>query len=100
MATTAAEISGIDSDSNTPLVVDPPSRNSITFRTLRSRGYAVFRSNVLPFYYPLFERGSRTEGSAQSVAAPHRSDHATRALNLLVGALGLLLTAPLFLLIA
>jgi lipopolysaccharide/colanic/teichoic acid biosynthesis glycosyltransferase len=100
MATTAAEISGIDSDSNTPLVVDPPSRNSITFRTLRLRGHAVFRSNVLPFYYPLFERGSRTEGSARSVAAPHGSDHATRVLNLLVGVLGLLLTAPLFLLIA
>ncbi|MBC7788379.1 MAG: sugar transferase [Anaerolineae bacterium] len=100
MATTAAEVSGIDSDSDTPLVVDPSSRNSITFRKLRSRSHALFRSNVLPFYYPLFERGSRTEGPSQSIVAPHGSDRATRALNIIVGVVGLLLTTPLFLLIA
>lgn len=100
MATTAAEVSGIDSDSDTPLVVDPSSRNSLTFRKLRSRGHAVFRSNELPFFYPLFERGGPTEAPSQSIAAPHGSDSATRVLNIVVGVIGLLLTAPLFVLIA
>ena len=100
MATTAAEVSGIDSDRDTPLVVDASVANSITFRKLRSRGHAVFRSNVLPFYYPLFERGARTEPDGESIKAPHGSDRATRALNIAVGVIGLLLTAPLFVLIA
>ena len=100
MATTAAEVSGIDSDRDTPLVVDPSASNSITFRKLRSRSHAVFQSNVLPFYYPLFERGARTEPRDETVAAPHGSDRATRALNITIGVVGLLLTTPLLILIA
>ena len=94
MATTAAEVSGPDTE-----YVEAHSPKTTRLQALRLRNRAVFHSNVLSFYHPLFDVGSR-QGQSSAIATPLGTDRPTRVLNIIVAALGLLITAPLFLLIA
>jgi lipopolysaccharide/colanic/teichoic acid biosynthesis glycosyltransferase len=101
MTTPATEVTGSDID-----YVEPPVHKTTTppAPPARLRKRPVFHSTVLPFYRrpfyrPLFEVDAREEQGSTN-AAPHGSDRATRALNIVVAIFGLLVTAPLFILIA
>ncbi|MDQ6768387.1 MAG: sugar transferase [Gemmatimonadota bacterium] len=94
MATTAAEVTGSDTE-----FVGTDSPKTTPLRALRLRGRATFRLNVQPLYHAVFEGGSY-EGQSATVGSPVGPERATRALNIFVAALGLLIAAPLFLLVA
>jgi lipopolysaccharide/colanic/teichoic acid biosynthesis glycosyltransferase len=107
MATTAAEVRPPDPEY-------PDLLHKSTHAGLhRPRKGGVFHSTVLPFYGPLFELEvpipvglevpvSAPAPSTQAYSLPRASgtDLPTRLLNITVAALGLLLTAPLFVVIA
>jgi lipopolysaccharide/colanic/teichoic acid biosynthesis glycosyltransferase len=95
MATTAAEVSAPDTE-----YVETLSPTTTRFRALRLRNHAVFRSNVLPFYHPLFEAGTEKAATPPSAAVAQGTDRATRVVNIVVASLGLILAAPLFVIIA
>jgi lipopolysaccharide/colanic/teichoic acid biosynthesis glycosyltransferase len=94
MPTTAAEVSGPDTK-----YVETKSRKTTRLRALRLRDGAIFRTNVLPFYDASCEIGS-DKGQSTIVGTLLGTDRTTRVLNIFVAALGLLIAAPLFLLIA
>jgi lipopolysaccharide/colanic/teichoic acid biosynthesis glycosyltransferase len=87
MASTAADISVIDTD-----YTGSPPRRSV--RPLRFRRAAATYSNVLTFEAALHA------GFVSSNSTPAGSDTTTRILNIAVAAVALLITAPLFLIIA
>jgi lipopolysaccharide/colanic/teichoic acid biosynthesis glycosyltransferase len=95
MATTAAEVSAPDTE-----YVETLSPRTTRLRALRLRNHAVFRSNVLPFYHPLFESGTKEAESQPSAAVAQGTDRVTRVVNIVVATLGLILAAPLFVIIA
>jgi lipopolysaccharide/colanic/teichoic acid biosynthesis glycosyltransferase len=97
MATTATEISipGTEYDGR-------PVRRStflFRFRTLRPGNHSAISSNAQPVYAPfLLSEAAREHLSI--VAAPKRDDEISHFLNITVAAVGILLAAPLFVLIA
>lgn len=95
MATTAAEVSVLETEYGGSQLRDRARR----VRALRLRSLNLSGSNVLPFYPPVSVVGFPQE-HAWSNAIPEGNDRATRILNLAVAALGLVIAAPLFLLIA
>jgi lipopolysaccharide/colanic/teichoic acid biosynthesis glycosyltransferase len=99
MATTAAEVTGPDTE-----YVETNFPKKSRLRVLRLRGRAAFRPNVVPLSHPLFEvesyKGHSTSAGTTTAGTLLGTDRATRALNFFVAALGLLIAAPLFLLIA
>lgn len=94
MPTTAAEVSGPDTK-----YVETKSPKTTRLRALRLRDGAIFRTNVLPFHDVFCEIGSY-KGQSTTVGTLLGTDRTTRVLNIFVAALGLLIAAPLFLLIA
>ncbi|MDQ6770717.1 MAG: sugar transferase, partial [Gemmatimonadota bacterium] len=94
MATTAAEVTGSDTEF---VGIDSPKTTPL--RALRLRGRATFRMNVAPLYHSVFEGGSY-KGQSTTVGARLGAERTTRALNIFVAALGLLIAAPVFLLVA
>lgn len=93
MATTAAEISGLD-----PEYDGSPVRSS----TLRLRALpsgSVVGSSVLPLY-PTFPLSDGSGEYVSSVEAPRPDDEISHFINIVVAAMGFLLAAPLFLLVA
>jgi lipopolysaccharide/colanic/teichoic acid biosynthesis glycosyltransferase len=107
MATTAAEVRSPDPEYQDLL------HNSTHAGLHRPRKGGALHSTVLPFYGPLFELEvpipvelevpvSVPAPSTQAYSLPRASgtDLPTRLLNITVAALGLLLTAPLFVVIA
>lgn len=94
MATTAAEVTGPDTE-----YVETNSPKKTRLRAFRLRDRATFRPNVLPLPEALFEVGSH-KGQSTTAGTLLGTERATRALNMFVAALGLLVAAPLFLLIA
>jgi lipopolysaccharide/colanic/teichoic acid biosynthesis glycosyltransferase len=95
MATTAAEVSAPDIE-----YVETLSPRTTRLRALRLRNHAIFRSNVLPFYHPLFETGTQEAEGQPSAAVAQGTDRVTRVVNIVVASLGLILAAPLFVIIA
>jgi lipopolysaccharide/colanic/teichoic acid biosynthesis glycosyltransferase len=106
MATTAAEVS-----SPNPDYTNNNSPKSTRFGFRRAERSGSFRSTIFPLYGPLFELDTPTPlelevpvpaASREAYARPlaNGADLATRALNITVAALGLLLAAPLFVAIA
>ena len=95
MATTAVEISVPDTD----YIGSPGTRRAPRYRTLRFARSAALHSNVLRFNHPMFQGWVR-ELRLSSGATSNASDEATRALNIAVAAIALVIAAPLFLLIA
>jgi lipopolysaccharide/colanic/teichoic acid biosynthesis glycosyltransferase len=94
MATTATEIT----DSDTPCV-EPNSAKTTRLRALRLRDRVTDRTNVIPLTRAFLELASY-KGETASVGPPLGTERATRALNIFVAALGLLIAVPLFLLIS
>ena len=105
MATTAAEVSSPDPDFRDISHIPP----HIGFR--RSRKGGSFHSNILPLYGPLFElevpRALEIEvpvpaptQNAYTDARASGTDLPTRLLNIAVASIGLLIAAPLFVVIA
>jgi lipopolysaccharide/colanic/teichoic acid biosynthesis glycosyltransferase len=95
MAPTAAEISVLD-----PEYDGIPVRGSeLRLRTLPSGSRGVVSSNALPLSSP-FPLSEGPRDYVSSVAAPRPDDEISHFLNIAVAAMGLLLAAPLFLLIA
>lgn len=94
MATTAAEVTASDTER---VETSPP--KTTRGRTLRSRDLATFRTSFAPLYQAVFEVRLYKRQST-TVGGPIETERATRALNIFVAALGLLVTSPLFLLIA
>ena len=95
MATTAAEISVQDANYDAPLVV----RSTPRYRTLRLTRRDVFTSTVVPFTTPLLEAWGRQE-RVSSGTRPAGAHATTRALNVTVAAIALVIAAPVFLLVA
>jgi lipopolysaccharide/colanic/teichoic acid biosynthesis glycosyltransferase len=94
MATTVAEISVLD----TEYAGTSPARPSVLrLRTRRPSTRTVITSNILQFY-PAMPLGAVRE-RVSSIATAWGSDTTMRVLNVAVAAIGLLITAPLFLLI-
>lgn len=94
MATTAAQVTGPDTE-----YVETKSAKTIRLRPLWLRDRTSFRTNTPPVYHALFEAGAY-EAQSTSVGIPAGRERATRALNIFVAALGLLIAAPVLLLIA
>jgi lipopolysaccharide/colanic/teichoic acid biosynthesis glycosyltransferase len=90
MATQATELT--DSDVG---YVGPNPPKTTPPRASRLRDRLTFRTNVIPLYHALFEPAAYG-GPSTSVS----TDRATRALNIFIAAVGLVLAMPLFLLIA
>jgi len=90
MATTATELTDSDAE-----YVAPNSLKTTRLGAWRLRDRLTLRTNALPFYQAVFE-----VASYRWLGAAVRTDRATRALNIFVAALGLLIALPLFLLIA
>ncbi|HEY5022670.1 MAG TPA: sugar transferase [Gemmatimonadaceae bacterium] len=94
MATTAAEVTGPDTE-----YVETNSPKKTRLRAFRLRDRATFRPNALPLSHASFEVGSY-KGQSTTAGTLLGTERATRALNVFVAALGLLIAAPLLLLIA
>lgn len=95
MATTAAEISVLDPEYNG----EPAPRGRLRLRTLRPSNRNATSSGVLRFYPQIF-LGETSREHVSSVAARSADHQTARFLNVAVAVVGLLLAAPLFLLIA
>lgn len=94
MATTAAEISTLETEYPGGQIPDRAQRaRPLRFRILSDS------ANVLRFYPPV-PVVDYPEERARSYAIPNGDERTTRILNVAVAALGLLIAAPLFLLIA
>jgi len=93
MATTAAEISGLDTEYD-----GRPVRSS-TLRLRALPSSSVAGSSVLPLS-PTFPLSDGPREYVSSVAAPRPDDELSHFLNITVAAVGLLLAAPLLLLVA
>lgn len=94
MATTAAQVTGPDTE-----YVETNSAQTTRLRPWRLKDRATFRTNAHRAYHALFETGSG-EGQITTAGTTLGKERVTRALNILVAGLGLLITAPLLLLIA
>lgn len=95
MATTATEISVQDANYDATLVA----RSAPRYRALRLARRDVFTSTVLPFTAPLLEAWGRQE-RVSSGTRPAGAHATTRALNVAVAAIALIIAAPVFLLVA
>jgi len=93
MATTAAEISGLDTEYDGR----PVRSSTLRLGALPSSGVAG--SSVLPLS-PTFRLSDGSREYVSSVAAPRPDDELSHFLNITVAAVGLLLAAPLLLLVA
>jgi lipopolysaccharide/colanic/teichoic acid biosynthesis glycosyltransferase len=94
MATTAVEINAPETEYDDP---NPGRASALRFRALRLGTRIVMTSNILPFYPEMARRAVGLRVS--SIATAWGADTTTRVLNVAVAAIGLLITAPLFLLI-
>jgi lipopolysaccharide/colanic/teichoic acid biosynthesis glycosyltransferase len=94
MATTAVEINDPDAEYDG---TSPARASALRLRALRPGTRIAIASNVLPFYPAMRLRAVRERVS--SFATASGSDMTTRILNVAVAAIGLLIAAPLFLLI-
>ncbi|MDQ6770250.1 MAG: sugar transferase [Gemmatimonadota bacterium] len=94
MATTAAQVTGPDTE-----YVETTSAHTTRLLPWRLKGRATFRTSAPQVYHALFEAQSY-EGESTTAEASLEKESATRALNIVVASLGLLIAAPLFLLIA
>lgn len=95
MATTAAPVSDLE----TPYAGIPLRDRARRARPLPLRGFSFSRAQVLPFHAPPSVVAFPQEHS-WSNAIPEGNDRTTRILNVAVAVLGLVIAAPLFLLIA
>ncbi len=94
MATTAAQVTGPDTE-----YVETNSAQTTRLRPWRLKDRATFPTSTPRVYHALFE--ARSYEREFTTAEPSlRKERAIRALNIVVASVGLLIAAPLFLLIA
>jgi lipopolysaccharide/colanic/teichoic acid biosynthesis glycosyltransferase len=94
MATTAAQVTGPDTE-----YVETNSAHTTRLRPWRLKVRVTFPMSAPRVYHALFETRSY-EVESTTAEASLGKERATRALNIIVASLGLLIAAPLFLLIA
>jgi lipopolysaccharide/colanic/teichoic acid biosynthesis glycosyltransferase len=95
MATTATEISVLPPRYDT----SPASLSANRLRRLPTGGHSFVGSDVLPLHPPFFPEDAY-EGHSSSAAGPRPDDELSHFVNITGAAIGLLIAAPLFLLIA